>query len=378
MSLAALPLLAAVGAAAILERCFAEHCSRKTLQPRVAVGGLSSGAAFAVQFHVAHSEMVSGMAVFAPQPYRCAIQRFPEDPLEDVNPEVPHCTGCEEGKTIPYDHCLQTPEVVDVTLLQAAAQDYATRGLIDNLTHLARDRIYMYRGTKDAICLSGSTENTRDFFAEFLENASSQILMEVAVPSGHAIPVTGWVPWPCGLPPLHGFPLQNCAYDAAGIALRHVFGHDLADPGDVVWSSLMWFDQEPFHGDDSNNNDLDVGLARWGLVYIPQSCKQQGSNETCDLFVSFHGCGFVVPGTFELLVTQQNLNNWAETNRIVVLYPRLRSHGLTIQHQNGCWHANGQTGPDYATRRAPQMLAIRKMIEEVHALKLHGSILPFV
>ncbi|CAE8640636.1 unnamed protein product [Polarella glacialis] len=227
-----------------------------------------------------------------------------------------------------------------IARLQAAAQDYVTRGLIDNLTHLAPARLYIYRGTKDPNCLSGSVENTRDFFAQFLENASSQILIEVAIPSGHAIPVTGRVPWPCGLPPLHILPLQNCAYDAAGIALRHIFGHDLADPGDVVWSSLKWFDQEPFYGDNNNdnddNNDLDVGLARWGLVYIPESCKQQGSNETCDLFVSFHGCGFVFPGTFEYLVTQQHWNNWAETNRIVVLYPRLRSHGLTMSQQNLC------------------------------------------
>jgi hypothetical protein len=39
---------------------------------QITVGGLSSGAFFAVQYHVAHSATISGAAVFAGGPYYCA------------------------------------------------------------------------------------------------------------------------------------------------------------------------------------------------------------------------------------------------------------------------------------------------------------------
>ena len=39
---------------------------------QITVGGLSSGAFFAVQYHVSHSSYVSGASVFAGGPFYCA------------------------------------------------------------------------------------------------------------------------------------------------------------------------------------------------------------------------------------------------------------------------------------------------------------------
>ncbi|CAE8615272.1 unnamed protein product [Polarella glacialis] len=334
---------------------------------RISVGGLSSGADFAVQFQVAFSETVTGAAIFAGQPYRCATQRFPTDILVALSPEVPVCEGCPAGKTLEYDHCKHNASVVEVQLLKTVAQNYASQGLIDNITHLERARVYFYRGTKDNHYGQGSVAKTRDFFAEFVP--ASQLLLKNDIPSGHAYPLPGSSPWPCGTWPVIDLPFQNCDYDGPGAALQHIYGGVLAPPaGEASLSALKWFDQEPFYGDE----DI-TGLARWGLVYVPTSCES-ASNRACDLFVSFHGCGFTVPGTFELLVTELNFNAWAETNHIVVLYPHLASHGSTTEQQDGCWNVYGQTGDTYATRDAPQMRAARQMVEQVGNLKIWGPL----
>lgn len=48
---------------------------------QVSVSGISSGADFAVYFHVAHSASVMGAGVFAGNVYRCYTTRFPADEL---------------------------------------------------------------------------------------------------------------------------------------------------------------------------------------------------------------------------------------------------------------------------------------------------------
>ncbi|CAE8585927.1 unnamed protein product [Polarella glacialis] len=333
---------------------------------RISVGGMSSGADFAVQFQVAFSETVMGAAIFAGQPYRCATQRFPNDTMMPPNPEVPVCEGCPAGKTLEYDHCKYNSSVVEARLLKTVAQNYASQGLIDSVTYLERARVYLYRGTKDNIYEQGSVAKTRDFFAEFVP--ASQLLFKNDIPSGHAYSLPGSKPWPCGAEGLlSNIPFQNCDYDGPGAALQHIYGGGLAPPADKAsLSKLKWFDQKPFYGD----KDV-TGLARWGLVYVPTSCEA-ASSRACDLFVSFPGCGFTSYSTFVLLVTNLNFNSWAETNHIIVLYPKLASHGSTKQQQEGCWNVYGQTGANYATRDAPQMLAVRQMVKQVSNLKIWG------
>eukprot|EP01048_Picozoa_sp_COSAG05_P033518 COSAG05_NODE_13486_length_428_cov_0.808511_1_plen_127_part_10 len=43
------------------------------------VSGISSGADFAVQFHVAFSALVRGAGIFAGKPYHCSVTRFAND-----------------------------------------------------------------------------------------------------------------------------------------------------------------------------------------------------------------------------------------------------------------------------------------------------------
>ena len=63
----------------------------------ISISGLSSGADFVVQFQVAFSSLISGVGVFAGQPYHCAVTFFEGDEL------VPFCEGthARNGSALP-------------------------------------------------------------------------------------------------------------------------------------------------------------------------------------------------------------------------------------------------------------------------------------
>ena len=53
---------------------------------------------------------------------------------------------------------------------------------------------------------------------------------------------------------------------------------------------------------------------------------------------------------------------WADTNNIIVLFPQTAATPLNPQ---GCWDWWGYTGREYLTRKAPQIVAVRRMIERL-------------
>ena len=72
------------------------------------------------------------------------------------------------------------------------------------------------------------------------------------------------------------------------------------------------------------------------------------------------------------------LNEWADTNRIVVLYPQAHAtnlseapaqlvrYGPSALNPMGCWNWWGYAGdPQYLTKRGVQVEAIWKMIERL-------------
>ena len=52
----------------------------------------------------------------------------------------------------------------------------------------------------------------------------------------------------------------------------------------------------------------------------------------------------------------------AAANRIVLLFPQIRSGAL---NPRGCWDWWGYTGKDFLTRDAPQIKAVRAMLEQL-------------
>merc|ERR1719282_1530321 len=129
--------------------------------------------------------------------------------------------------------------------------------------------------------------------------------------------------------------------------------------------ALKLFDQSPFFGKDNNQ----TGLNATGYVYVPTTCRSDVNK--CSLHVSLHGCG--VDHYYDEAVHILSFNRWAETNNMVILWPRLRSHGGehgTAQQKSGCYDSYGQTGASYDTKNGVQMVAIRTMIEQLSGVRM--------
>jgi poly(3-hydroxybutyrate) depolymerase len=91
----------------------------------VSVSGVSSGAFFAHQFHVAHSARVMGAAIFAGGPYLCAGDNFPQSLFRSLN-------VCSDFSPGPF---LGPP---DAERSIAAARTAAAAGGIDRHVPIAR------------------------------------------------------------------------------------------------------------------------------------------------------------------------------------------------------------------------------------------------
>ena len=59
-----------------------------------------------------------------------------------------------------------------------------------------------------------------------------------------------------------------------------------------------------------------------GYVYVPNSCAAR--NAKCKLHVAFHGCNQDMETVGDAFVRHSGLNEWADTNNLVILYPQVR------------------------------------------------------
>lgn len=92
----------------------------------------------------------------------------------------------------------------------------------------------------------------------------------------------------------------------------------------------------------------------------------------CRLHVAFHGCQQNADTIGDAFIRGAGYNEWAEANRIVVLYPQAaavtdRVAGIPVGWPNprGCWDWWGFTGADFARKSGPQISAVDSMIDRL-------------
>jgi poly(3-hydroxybutyrate) depolymerase len=286
---------------------------------RVTVSGISSGAYLAGQLHVAYSSRISGAGLIAGGPWNCA-----EGSVQKA------LDACIKGGELEFDR----------EKLQAMAKD----GQIDDPANLANDRVWLFRGALDPVVDRTVTAAAADFYSEHL--APEQIAFVDDVPAGHGMPTLS-----AGLPcdELASPWINACGYDAAGELLQHLYG-ELAEPAPAS-SELRQLDQQPY-GEDAE-------LWDYAYLYAPQACVDGAE---CALHVAFHGCQQSAEVVGDAFASLAGYNDWAEANRIVVLYPQVRSSKVAPMNPLGCWDWWGYTGDAYATRGGPQLAAVMSMI----------------
>jgi poly(3-hydroxybutyrate) depolymerase len=294
----------------------------------VTVSGVSSGAYFAVQFHVAHSAIVKGAGAIAGGPYYCAQGSI---------------------KTA-YYNCM-TPSLLvplpSTAVLKSQTEELARAGRIDPTSHLATARAWLFTGSKDETVTRAVVEGLNAFYSGY--NTRTVIVRDKA--AGHAMVTEDAGNKDCGAskPPF----INDCDYDAAGELLKHLLGN-LTAPLTKPAGRLARFDQTAFGGHAISMDDE-------GFVYIPNACESQ----RCRVHVVFHGCRQGRVAIKDQFAREAGYNRWADHNRIIVLYPQATTRWWPTYNPNGCWDWWGYTGAQYHTKEGAQIRAVKGMLDRL-------------
>jgi hypothetical protein len=308
---------------------------------KISASGLSAGAYMAGQLQVVHSTNIVGAGIVAGGPYGCA-ETGSEGLMPSAAKNVTQALeGCMADK-------LLSRGIPDVPALVARAQRLATERQIDPLEGLTAKKVYLFSGGADRIVARSVVEAAKDFYVR-AGVPEANIKLDTRNHAGHAF-VTTNAGTACGV---SASPfLNDCDYDQAGAILKWIYG-DLAGPSTELKGRFLRFDQSEFvQGNGS-------GLSREGVIYIPQSCSEKAG---CRLHIALHGCEQNLDDVGMKFVEGSGFARWADTNRLVVLFPQVSA---SLVNPKACWDWWGYTGSDYLTKNAPQIAAIWRMVERL-------------
>ena len=312
---------------------------------QTSVSGISSGAYMAGQFQLAHAKQVVGAAIIAGGPWGCAESAFagimPGFGAEFMNMNKA-VNGCMSNK-------MAALGVPDPAGLAQKAKARAEKGEIDPIADVASDRIYLFSGKQDHTVVPQIVEAARAFYGR-LGVPDKNIVLEERYPAGHAF-VTDDSGLACEQT---GEPyVVDCDYDQAGALLKHIYGK-LNPRAEVASGTYAEFDQRPFTEKLGSH-----GLSGTGLSYIPKSCV---TDKGCRVHIAFHGCAQNRMTVGEDFARESGLARWADTNKLIILFPQTATLPLNPQ---GCWDWWGYTGENFLTRDAKQVVAVERMLERL-------------
>lgn len=292
----------------------------------VTVSGLSSGGYMATQMHIAHSDSIHGAAILAAGPYYCA--------QGSIGTALARCVT-------------KTDSPIDLTLLNDQLYYYAQQEWIAPLQNLQDDKVWLLHGLKDTTVNRLAADALYTQYTSLIPSVNVSYIKDQAF--GHQFP-TDKKGSKCGLSekPFIG----QCNYDAASQLLTHLLG-PLQPKSTQLSGNIVKFDQQKYAGETANT------IADDGYIYIPQSCAQ---GDTCQLHVSFHGCNQNESAIGMDYIEDTGLNEWADSNNLIILYPQTKSSMFAPLNPQGCWDWWGYTDRYYATTKGPQIKAIHTMI----------------
>jgi len=307
--------------------------------------GGSSGGDMAIQFHIAFSKHVTGVCGNDAQPYHCAVTRFPGDYLLPQTEEssVPHCYGCPDGMTVLYDKCKNHPQHVDVGMLpdypRRVCGDGGKPGCIDDAANIYDDYVYLSRG-ECRTYIGGAEVNTLAMYGMMTTDPETQLKY-----------------------------IDKCAteegVDDDKECITHVMGPKVKinPPAATASSRVRVFNMMPFIA------DYNLGFESTAFAYIPGACYN--TTTACRALVHFHGCGGNNGPDQDA-----RIHLWAETNNLVVLYPRIKkNNNVTRTYPNsyeiarGCWDGYGQLSDSYALQNGEHMATVWRMVARLAGLE---------
>lgn len=254
----------------------------------------------AVQVHIAHSSIVNGSAVFAGGPYYCAESSI---------------------MTAEYK-CMKTYEgLPDTAHLVEITKQYASLGKIDKVANLADDRVYLFSGTADSVVDPKVVHSLQTYYENFIQ--PSNMVGDFSVKTEHCWPTLSYGEACATLSSPY---IGKCQFDGAGSALKTLYGEGLNAPVTAVSKNLMSFSQSSYIPDRYSS------IGDTGYIYVPTTCQ---NGVECHLHLAFHGCEQTIADIGNVFAANIHLNEWAESNNIIVLYPYAKSSVSLPSNPNG-------------------------------------------
>ncbi len=327
------------------------------------ISGLSSGAFMTVQMSVAHSARFMGAGIVAGGPYRAA-ETFPL-----------------AAPTAPMSCILNSLYVAMTPLTEATAPDVdrllglarETPG-IDDLAHVARQRLYIFTGTEDRVVNQLVVRTTKRFY-EALGVSGAALRFVDDVPAGHSLVTSNPEDSPLAenRPPY----LNNGGFMQSHDILRHIYG-ELNAPV-TARGELIRFDQSEFTRDAPGG----ASLSPFGYAYVPTAVA--GGAAARGVHIVLHGCkqGYAFqdfsggvrnraePPYGDRYMTTTGYMEMAEANDLLLLFPQIGgSDDNVLQNPDGCWDWWGYTAadaqaPDYYSKDAVQIRALAAMLDRL-------------
>jgi uncharacterized protein (TIGR03382 family) len=297
----------------------------------VTVAGISSGGFMAVQMHVAFSSRFHGVAIFAGGPFYCA--------QDSVN----NATGyCESGTSLP----LQT--LITYTNNQASA------GTIDPTSNLSGQPVYLFSGTNDTTVHQAVMNSLQAYYETYTD--AGTITYDNGTAAAHA-----WISpdGPNACNSSYSPYINNCNIDPEGTFLTQFYGTLKAKNTGTLGGSYIQFDQDPFC---PSGSCAGISMDSTGWVFVPVSCS---NGATCRVVLVLHGCLQYQGVVNQALVDKSGVNEWADTNDIIVLYPQTVASSSNPSNPEGCWDWWGYTSASYALQSGPQMQALVAMVQRL-------------
>jgi len=311
---------------------------------KVFVAGISSGGFFGVQMHVAHSARFKGAAIYAGGVYACPGSGNVGAALAECGGETQ--TNCQAL----YQSTLSASE--------SYLDTQSTAGTIDPESNLSGKPVYLWSGTLDQVV---NPQEMADLSTQY-KHYGANVTFDNNFPANH-----GWespdgeVPCPSATEPyMISCSRNGSVYDSVKTWLTMFFGTlNPRNNSGTLNGSLINFDQTEFGAAASNSMDTN------GWLYVPQACA---SGSSCGFVLAFHGCiqDQAIIGT--KFITEAGINEWADTNNIIVMYPYAVESTANPLNPMGCWDWWGYDDANYALKSGTQISILYKMVQRATGL----------
>ncbi|MGW4781485.1 extracellular catalytic domain type 2 short-chain-length polyhydroxyalkanoate depolymerase [Streptomyces filamentosus] len=294
------------------------------------VSGLSSGGFMANQLHVAHSDLFDGAGIFSAGPYDCA--------QNSLNTALYGCMDTFMARKTPAQ-------------LEQLTRDRAAAGKVDPVSGLSGDKVWLFHGTNDTTVKAP----VNDDLATYYRDLGADVVYDNASASGHA-----WVSplGPNSCSSTSSPYINNCGGDPVKAMLTHLMGPVHPASSAAPTGRLVQFDQGAYV---PGGDPAAISMGAEGFAYVPRSC-QDGA--PCRLMVTFHGCYQYFGLVGNALMDKAYLNEYADTNDLIVLYPQATT---MTGNPRGCWDWWGYESADYAQKTGPQITAVLNMARALGA-----------